>query len=194
VQPSAQRPSAAHEAGFTVRPARPGDLAGARALMRRTFEEDYGYGYLPAYHADTDDLQGCYVEHPRHALFVAVDAATGEVIGTAGIRAGTHRAPPHPQWLADAYDPHRTAQLVRVFVAREQRRRGIGRALVAAAQRFVAAEGTYATICLHTEARVPGVEEFWRAVGALVYDGRHETPPQAMYFEVPIPSQDRQDR
>jgi GNAT superfamily N-acetyltransferase len=181
-------PSAAghQESGFTVRSAEPRDLAGARALMLRVFDEDYGYGYLPAYHADTDDLQGFYLNNPRHALFVAVDAATSQVIGTTGVVAGTHKSPPHPQWLADAYDPQRTAQLVRVFVAREHRQRGIGRALIAAARQFVASEGNYTVMCLHTEARTPGVEPFWRAVGTLVYDGRQETPPQAMYFEVPL--------
>ena len=38
-------PATGRPSGFAVRPARAADLAAARALMRRVFEEDFGYGY-----------------------------------------------------------------------------------------------------------------------------------------------------
>ncbi len=73
---------------IVTRPATADDLAEVRALMIRTFDEDFGYGYNPAFHADVDDLQGTYLDNPRHTLFVAVDPATEQLLGTAGIRSG----------------------------------------------------------------------------------------------------------
>jgi hypothetical protein len=35
--------------GYAVRAAQAMDLAAARALMIRTFEEDFGYGYTPEF-------------------------------------------------------------------------------------------------------------------------------------------------
>ena len=75
-------------AGFTVRRMQPEDIPAARAIMIRTFEEDFGTGYQPAIHTDVADLAGVYLDNPRHALFVAVDDATGQLVATAGVRDG----------------------------------------------------------------------------------------------------------
>ncbi len=130
-------PGPATRPGFSVRAAGTGDLAAARALMLRTFEEDFGYGYTPEFHADVDDLRGVYLEHPRHALFVAVADDTGQLLGTAGIRSGGLKPAFNPPWLVARYDPERTAQLVRVYTLREYRGRGVARALVERYGRFV---------------------------------------------------------
>src|SRR5215472_3192346 len=161
-------PPAASEAkvavgGWSVRLARPEDLAQARAIMLRTFEEDFGYGYRPDYHADVDDLRGTYLDNPRHALFVAVDDASDQVVATAGIRSGGLKPQYNPAWLVERYDPERTAQIVRVYVAREHRRRGIAQGLISAVCQFVADEGSYERIALHTDPRSPGAERFWTA-------------------------------
>lgn len=171
--------------GFSVRPARPDDLAAARALMVRTFEEDFGYGYTPAYHADVDDLRGTYLDHPRHALFVAEE--DGRIIGTAGVRSGGLKPAFNPPWLVDRYDPERTAQLVRVYTLREARGRGVARALVTGALRFAAAEGGYAVVALHTDPRSPGAERFWRSLPTtLVHDDR-DGPSASLHFEMALP-------
>ena len=74
--------------GYAVRAARSADLAAIRALMIRTFEEDFGYGYTPEFHVDVDDLQGVCLDNPRHALWVAAADRSGEIVGTAGVRSG----------------------------------------------------------------------------------------------------------
>lgn len=175
--------------GFTVRPARPDDLPAARALIFQVLEQDLGYGYTPAWHWDIDDLQGVYLDDPRHALWVAVDDSTGEVVATGGVRKGGPRSAPE-QWIIDRYDPERTAQVVRVYVARAHRRRGIARALVALARTFAAAEGGYAVICLHTDARSPGAEAFWRAMPTtLIFDARGIDPyGETLHFELAFPA------
>ncbi len=112
----------------TTRPATVDDLAEVRALMIRTFDEDFGYGYNPAFHADVDDPQGVYLDNPRHILFVAVEPATGQILGTAGIRSGGLKPAFNEPWLVARYDPERTAQIVRVYTLREARGRGVARA------------------------------------------------------------------
>ena len=175
-------------AGFAVRAPRPGELAEARALMLRIIERDYGYGYDPRWHYDLDDLRGFYLEHPRQALFVAVDDATGRLAGTAAIKAPRLTAPPHPPAIVARYDPTRTAELTRVFVAPAYRRRGLARTLVDAARRWVAAAGGFDVITLHSASAV----EFWRALPATeVLDARRPgaTGPLggSVYFELAVP-------
>lgn len=170
---------------FTIREATRADLAPARALMLRVFVEDFGYGYLPQWHWDVDDLAGIYLDNQRHGLWVAVDE-TGTVIGTAGIREGGPRCPPNPAWLAARYAGTGTAQIVRVYVAPPLRGRGIGKALVAAACQFVAAEGGYRCLYLHTDTRVPGAEAFWRSLGRVVHDAR-EDEWATVHFELDLP-------
>lgn len=186
-------PLAKHPAGFTVREARLGDLSGAVALIRRVLRDDLGVSYNPAWHAELDDPQRVYLDNPRHALFVALDDVTGEVIGTTALRATGPRSPPRPRWLAERYGTPDTAQLFRVCIAPAARRRGVARVLVEAARRFVATEGGYRTIYLHTDPRVPGAEAFWRAMPTTeLYDARRDSNPAgAHHFEPRLPADGR---
>jgi GNAT superfamily N-acetyltransferase len=151
--------------------------------MLRIFEDDYGYGYQPEWQWDYDDLAGTYIEHPRQTLLLALDAASGEVVGTGAIRAGGPRS---PAWLAARYQPpEQIAQIVRLFVHPAHRRRGVARLLVDELQRFVQGVGGYRVICLHTET----VPEFWQRLGCqLIHDGRTADPPEpSVHFELPLP-------
>ena len=178
---------AATRPGYSIRAAGPGDLAMARALMIRTFEEDFGYGYTPEFHADVDDLRGVYLEHRRHALFVAVADDTSQLLGTAGIRSGGLKPAFNPPWLVARYDPERTAQLVRVYTLREWCGRGVARALVERAVRFAAEEGGYTVMALHTDPRSPGAEHFWRSLPTtLIHDDR-DGPSGSLHFELAMP-------
>jgi GNAT superfamily N-acetyltransferase len=177
--------------GFGVRMAGTDDLAGAVAVIRRVLHEDMGYPYRPDWHFDIDDPRTWYLDNPRHALFVAVDDGTRKVIGATGVMAGGPKSPPHPRWLAERYHPATTAQLFRVYIDRDQRRRGVARALVEAARRFVAAEGGYRVLYLHTDAiATPQAEHFWRAMDTTeIYDGRGKgEPSQALHFELALPA------
>jgi GNAT superfamily N-acetyltransferase len=175
--------------GFTVRPARPEDLAAVRALVFGVLERDLGYGYNPEWHADLDNAQAVYIDHPRHALWVAVNDATGEVVGTGGVRSGGPKSPPHEQWLADRYAGDTTAQVVRVYTTHSHRRRGTGRTIVEQIRRFVAAEGGYTVICFHTNALAPGAEAFWRAMPTtFIHNARGIDPfGETLHFELRFP-------
>jgi GNAT superfamily N-acetyltransferase len=171
--------------GFTVREVRREDIPSARALMLRTFDEDFGSGYDPRFHADVDDIAGVYIDTPRHVLFVAVDDATDEIIGTGGVRGGGLKAGVSPEALVRRYEPLATAQLVRVYTLREHRRRGVARALVQALLDFIVADGDYSIVSLHTYPDSPGALPFWESIGTLVH--RDDRDDGAVYFfEIPL--------
>lgn len=173
-------------AGFSVRRMRVDDVPAARAIMIRTFDEDFGTGYQPGIHTDVADLAAVYLANPRHALFVAVDDATGQVVATAGVRDGALKPGVSPERLVRRYDPDRTAQLVRVYVLREHRRRGIARALVRATLEFVVTDGRYSLVALHTYPHSPGALGFWEAIGATVVEDDRHGPSRAIFFEIPL--------
>jgi GNAT superfamily N-acetyltransferase len=174
--------------GFSIRPATPEDINAVRSLMIHTFEEDFGYGYTPEYHADVDALQEEYLDNDRHTLAVAVDDVTGAIIGTGGIRSGGLKPDFNQRWLVDRYNPARTAQLVRIYTAAEHRGRGVARALVGAVLRFVAEDGGYDVVALHADPRSPGAERFWRSMPTtLILDDR-DGPSGSLHFEIAIPN------
>lgn len=104
--------------------------------------------------------------------------------GTGGVRVGRLRG--GPEALIRRYAGDDTAQLVRIFVRREARRRGIARALVRACLAFALADGGYSIIALHTFPHSPGALPFWesmaRRVGALSRTGL----PSEVFFEIDL--------
>jgi len=176
------------ETAWVARRASAEDLPGAMALMRRMLDEDFGHGWRADWHwdvADLDVLRVTYVEHPRQALFVALDGR--DVVGTTAVREDGPKSPPHPEAVAARYAGPESGHLMRVWVAGEHRRRGIARALVELARDWAPTAG-YRTLCLHTDARMPGAEPFWRALPTLeVCDARGtEREFQTIHFELPL--------
>ncbi|GAA4682110.1 GNAT family N-acetyltransferase [Streptomyces chumphonensis] len=174
---------------YTVRAALPADVEGARRLMLDTFYEEFGYGYVPAWHRDVVDLAATYLDDPRHLLLVAV--CDGEVVATTGVRSGGPNHPPHPRWLVERYPPVTTAQIVRVYVRTGHRRHGLARELVRRACDFAAGTPGYDSIYLHTNVNVEGAEAFWRSVAKEVFDarttGEHGPGVSTVHFEIPMP-------
>jgi GNAT superfamily N-acetyltransferase len=76
--------------------------------------------------------------------------------------------------LGRRYALQQTGQLARVWIVREWRRRGVGRALVTVAAQWALGPGGYTVVCLHTDASSPGALDFWRAYPAAVevFDAR----------------------
>jgi GNAT superfamily N-acetyltransferase len=160
------------------------DVRAAREVMLRTVEEDFGDSYDPNIHADIDDMVGCYLTPPGPFMLVAVDEDTGGLVGTAGIRGGALKEGLSPPHLVQRYRDGRTGQLVRVYVPREHRRRGIARRLVAAVLDRARREGHYDTIALHTFPHSPGALPFWLSLGAVVVEDDTEGVSRALFMEV----------
>lgn len=172
------------ERGFTVRPATEADLPAAQAVMLRTLEEDFRTGYDPAVQLDIADLRGTYLEPARHVLFVAVDEATGEIVATGGTRDGRLAGgPPH---LVERYARGDTAQLVRIYVRREDRRRGIARAVVLANLAFILAEPSYVRVALHTFPHSPGALPFWESMATRLEGHERDGMPLQLFFEIDL--------
>ncbi|MGW0821410.1 GNAT family N-acetyltransferase [Streptomyces sp. NPDC002845] len=171
---------------YDIRTATPGDLDGARAVMLDTVYRDFGTGYVPRWHGDIIDLDGAYLAPDRHTLLVAVDGRDGAVVATAALDSRGPAHPPNPRQLAERYPSGETAQLRRVYVRPDHRRRGLARRLVAALLDFAAADGGYRSVYLHTDPAVPGAEDFWRSLGKVVCDEREAGGQGVVHFEVPV--------
>lgn len=172
---------------YCIRVATRDDLDGARAVMLDTVHRDFGTGYVPRWHADIVDPAGYYLASRRHTLLVAVDGG-GRVVGTGALDSRGPAHPPNPRELAERYPSGETAQVRRLYVRPESRRRGIARRLVAELVDFAVVDGGYRAVYLHTDPAVPGAEAFWRSLGEVVLDER-EGPGGGqgiVHFEVPM--------
>jgi GNAT superfamily N-acetyltransferase len=176
---------------YSIREATRGDLDGARAVMLDTVYRDFGTGYVPRWHGDIIDLEAAYLAPERHVLLVAVDGLDGSVVATAALDSRGPAHPPNPRHLAERYPSGETAQLRRVYVRAEHRRRGLARRLVAALLDFADRAGGYRSVYLHTDPGVPGAEDFWRSMGEVVCDEREETDQRVVHFEIPARAADR---
>ncbi|MFF8097453.1 GNAT family N-acetyltransferase [Streptomyces sp. NPDC016675] len=172
---------------YTLRTATPDDLDAARAVMLDTVYRDFGTGYVPRWHGDVIDLAGAYLAPERHTLLVAVDAG-GEVVATAALDSRGPAHPPNPRHVAERYPSGVTAQLRRVYVRPEHRRRGLARRLVDELLAFAAADGGYRAVYLHTDPAVPGAEPFWRSLAKVVHDEREDAGggQAVVHFDVPM--------
>lgn len=172
-------------AGYSiaVRRATSVDIDQVRAILHASFENDFGYGYVPEWHWDVDRLQETYIDNARQPMFVAALSPTNSpddprvldepsaydedvIVGTAGLRIGGPTATAVPPEVAERYvDRQSVAQLVRVVSHPELRRTGVARGLVGAAVTFAREDAQFRTICLHTNALVPAAVSFWRSMG-----------------------------
>jgi GNAT superfamily N-acetyltransferase len=158
------------------------DLGVCEEHMRRVLDEDLR-GYRQRWHHDVDDLAGTYLDRAGWTLFVA--ELDGAFAGTTAVKPGGPASPPSPAWLGRRYATQPTGQLARVWILRQLRRRGVGRALVTAAAQWALGPGGYTVVCLHTDASSLGALDFWRAYPAAVevFDGRPD-PWDTVYFEL----------
>ncbi|MEV5725002.1 GNAT family N-acetyltransferase [Streptomyces pharetrae] len=173
---------------YSIRPARPEDLDAARAVMLDTVYRDFGTGYVPRWHGDVIDPAAAYLTPARHTLLVAVEPEDGDVVATAALDALGPAHPPNPLEVAERFPSGTTAQLRRVYVRPEHRRRGLARRLVAELLAFAEADGGYRSVYLHTDPSVPGAENFWRSLGKVVRDEREDAGggQGIIHFEIPM--------
>lgn len=174
---------------YRIKVATSRDLGDARRVMLDTVYRDFATGYLPHWHADVIDLEGAYLAPERHTLLVAADTASDAVVATAALDSRGPAHPPNPRRLAERYPSGETAQLRRVYVRPEHRRRGLARRLVRGLMEFAATDGAYRAVYLHTDPAVPGAEAFWRSLGRAVCDERDEPGggQGIVHFEIPLP-------
>jgi GNAT superfamily N-acetyltransferase len=154
--------------GLLIRELTEADVPAARRVMMRSVLEDFADSYDPVMHADVDDLVGAYMRPDGAFMFVVVDTMTGDLLATGGVRTGAFqpdRVPPQLALLERRYREGRTGQIVRVYVLKEHRRRGIARALVQAIIDRVRDDAHYERLALHTYPHSPGALAFWTAMG-----------------------------
>jgi GNAT superfamily N-acetyltransferase len=155
--------------------------------MLDTVYRDFGTGYVPRWHGDIIDPAGAYLLPARHTLLVALDA-DGQIVATGALDSRGPLHPPNPRHVAERFPSGVTAQLRRIYVRPEHRRRGLARRLVTELLAFAAADGGYRSVYLHTDPQVEGAEAFWRSLGRVVHDEREDADggQHVMHVEIPF--------
>ncbi|WP_433514521.1 GNAT family N-acetyltransferase [Nonomuraea sp. CA-143628] len=171
--------------GWSIHPLSERTLPGAQSVMRRSIAEDFGDAYDPLIHADVDDPLTHYAPGAGPFLLVVTDDSTDEVLATGGIRSGRLKPGRTPRHVVDRYEDGRHGQLVRVYVRKEARRRGIARALVHAVLDRADQEGHYEAIALHTYQHSPGAVAFWESFGAQLIHDDSNGATGAVFYDLP---------
>lgn len=119
-------------------------------------QEEFGYGYIPKYHQDINDLEIYYIKPEKNNFFLAINQESQKLIGTIGIRAYDRNF----ARFKEVYTPEKTASIWRVFISKPWRRKGVGSTLVHISEEFCRKKG-YHNVYLHTHKIIPGSLNFW---------------------------------
>ena len=142
--------------------------AAARRFCLDTIRDVYGTEYRPDWHTDLDSLIGsperCWFSRDNRGAFWSLNAPGGEIIATAGLYRLAWK--PHlAAALAGRYpSADEVVQLVRVYVRKDRRGRGIGRWLTACAESQARRLG-FPTLYLHANTDTEATIAFWRGQG-----------------------------
>ena len=119
-------------------------------------EEGFEYDHVKDF--DLDDIEDYYLRN-RGIFYTGV--VGGTIVGTSAVR-----------WI-----DNRTCEIKRIYVRKDFRGRGFGRALLIQALKF--AEENYSTVMLKTDARLDGAINLYRRNGFSVINEEDGV----MYFE-----------
>jgi GNAT superfamily N-acetyltransferase len=140
----------------------------ARQFCLDTIREVYGTEYRPDWHADLDSLlvasEHSWFSRENRGAFWSLHSPAGEIVATAGL----YRLAWKPNLTAAFADRYPSAddvaQLVRVYVRKDQRGRGIGQWLSALAEAQARRLG-FPTLYLHANTDTEATIAFWRGQG-----------------------------
>lgn len=133
--------------------------AEAAALMARVMAEIYPRFTLDQIKAKVEAIGRIYLR-PAEAGLPAVFNRSGRIVALAGVKRWDDRSVS----MRGRWPVEETAELDRVYVHRDWRRRGLGERLVEATESFCRERG-YRQICLHTHRFLTGAWDFWKKQG-----------------------------
>lgn len=156
-------------------PERPGMLhAQARRFCLDVIKEFYGFDYRQDWHGDLDSLllqgeRNHYSRSNRGAFWIAGEAGSGAIVATAAIK-GMPWKPALAARLAGRYpNMDSIGSVWRVYVHRNRRRAGLGKALNTVMDRQARRFG-YSRLYLHAEGDADATIGFWKSAGYLPFE------------------------
>lgn len=133
--------------------------AEAAALMARVMAEIYPR-FSPDQIREKVGTIGRVYLRPAESGLLAVFNRTGRIVAMSGVKRWDDRIVS----MRGRWPVEETAELDRVYVQSEWRRRGLGERLVEATESFCWERG-YRSICLHTHRFLNGAWNFWKQRG-----------------------------
>ncbi len=138
------------------------DIPLAQDFLFEMIKKLYGYDKTPLYHNDIINMKEVYIDEPRNSIIGAFDKENN-LIGTIAIRQYEDRI----EAVRGIYTIDKTAELGRMYIKEELRRKGVGSLLFNKMVEFCR-ESEYETIYLHTHKHLPGGFDFWKKSGFIV--------------------------
>lgn len=151
-------------------PERPGVLhAQARRFCLDVIKEFYGIDYRQDWHGDLDSLllhdqRNQYSRSNRGAFWIVSEACSGAIAATAAIKGMAWKSALATQLAGRYPDMDRIGSVWRVYVHRNRRGAGLGRALNAVMDRQARRFG-YSRLYLHAEEDADATIGFWKSAG-----------------------------
>lgn len=162
------------------------DIPAVQTVMMETFTNDFTYGYDKKYHKDYEraEFEKTYLETSGNFMYVATVGS--DVVGMGGVRLEGYRSRNLDSAFTKKYyhsAKQPIAKIVRVFVKKPFRTRGIARMIVETILKRLRTEDTYkkCRIVLDSEYAV----DFWHKMGAVEVLKQKNKDYTTTYFEFP---------
>lgn len=156
--------------GLTISQWDPADLALAaqiRTFCLQMVKEVYGFDYNPDWHLDLDSLllgEASHYAPANRGCMLVVRTASGEVVGTAGMR-GLFWKTNMVEMFKDRYgDCQHIASNWRMYIHPAHRKQGMGKVLVALREMAAIGFG-YTTTYLHCDINATRLRNHWEELG-----------------------------
>lgn len=135
------------------------EIKKVQKFLFKMIKKEFGYDYIPEWHADIVNMDEYYIIPERNAFFVAY-SEDGEIIATIGIRAYDKDF----EQLRGLYTKESTTSIWRLFVDERYRRYGLATKIYSVAEKFAKEKG-FSDIYLHTHRNLPGAYQYWMKMG-----------------------------
>ena len=167
-----------------VRLCNPRDIPSVQTVMMEIFNSDFKYGFNKKYHWDYDarEFEKAYLDTRGNFMYVAT--VGGNVVGMGGVRMEGYRSRNLDKAFTDKYyhtAKQPVAKIVRVFVTRQYRNKGVARMIVEKVLDRLRTDLYYkkSRIVLDSEY----APEFWRKMGAVEILKEKHKDYTTTYFE-----------
>ena len=137
-------------------------------FLFKMIKKEFGYDYIPEWHADIVNIEEYYVIPERNAFFVAYSEER-EIIGTIGIRAYDKDF----EQFRGVYSSQNTTSIWRLFIDERYRRFGLATKIYSIAEKFAKEKG-FSDIYLHTHRTLPGALQYWMKMGFTIKLDEHD--------------------
>ncbi|WP_100405209.1 GNAT family N-acetyltransferase [Bacillus solitudinis] len=137
---------------------RKGEIEQVSTFLLATMEEVYPFPLSDASRRDLSEMEALFIKREKATIITAY--ISGQVVGTIAVRPYDGRI----GVLENRYHLETTCELIKCYVDKQLRQKGVGSLLFESAVQFCK-QANYTTMYLHTHRFLPGGLTFWKKKG-----------------------------